>query len=87
MDATTEAFEPGGEVAWVSPTLDSKGQGESPPVAKPSHPHPLEYSVTGEHPTMIQQVMGAEEVSETNRIDGDNGSGDRQTRGEIHASD
>ena len=62
----------------MSPTLDSKGQGESPPVAKPSHPHPLEYSVTGEHP---------EEVSETSRIDGDDGSGDRHTCGELHASD
>ena len=37
LDTTTEAFEPGGWVAWVSPTLESEGQGKSPPVAKP-HP-------------------------------------------------
>ena len=71
----------------MSPKLDSEGQDESLPVAMHSDPHLLEYSVTVEYPTMIQQVVGTEEVSEPSRIDGDNGSGDRQTRGEIHASD
>ena len=43
MDTTTEAFEPGGGVAEVTPTLGSKVQDEFLLVAKPSYTHPLEH--------------------------------------------
>ena len=55
LDTTTEAFEPGEVVEGETLTLGSEGQGESLHGTNSSPSHPLEYSSTGKHPTMIQQ--------------------------------
>ena len=67
LDTTKEAIERGDEIEWGTPTLNSTTNSD------PSYP--TGHSTTEEHPVMIQQVVGAKEMGETNRKVEDDGPG------------
>ena len=88
LDTITEAIEPGEEIEWGTPTLHSMDKGESFPGTYSSPSHLPGYSTTEEHPVMIQQVGGAAEMGEINRIiKGDDPEVPMHAPGESHASD